>query len=401
MSEPAAGTAFPARRTRARAAATCCWPGLPERARTRPWRRWPAALRKDVGPILEANATDVAAAGSAGVPDHLIDRLRLDRSRVEAMAEGLRQVAGLPDPVGEVIRGWTQPNGLEIRQIRVPLGVVAMVYEARPNVTVDAAGLCLKSGNAALLRGSPARGIQHRHRRDDARRRRETGLTADVVQLVRARPRVVKELMRARGLVDVLIPRGGAGLIRSVVEESTVPVIETGVGNCHVYVDAAADLPWPSDRAERQDPAPVGVQRRRVAAGSPDVAEGSCRGSSRRCRTRRDRARRRDGRPPGGVEPATEEDWAHEYLALEISAAVVRRSMRRSSTSAATPRRTPTPSSPTPSGTPSTSSRRWTRPRSWSTPRPASPTAVSSASARRSASPRRSCTPAARWDCPR
>ena len=165
------------------------------------------------------------------------------------MAEGLRQVAGLPDPVGEVVRGSTLANGLQLRQVRVPFGVVGIIYEARPNVTADAAGICVKSGNAVLLRGSSSAlssntAIVATLRRAAA----EGGLPEDVVQLVPGEGHEsVKELMRARGLVDVLIPRGGAGLIRSVVEESTVPVIETGVGNCHVYVDSAADL----DMAER------------------------------------------------------------------------------------------------------------------------------------------------------
>ena len=194
--------------------------------------------------VLAANAADVDAAREAGTPDALLDRLRLDEGRVASMADGLRDVAGLPDPVGEVVRGSTLANGLELRQVRVPFGVVGIIYEARPNVTADAAGICLKSGNAVLLRGSSS-----------ARRSNEAvvavlrdappraGLPADVVQLVPGEGHEsAKELMRARGLVDVLVPRGGAGLIRSVVEESTVPVIETGVGNCHVYVDRDADL---------------------------------------------------------------------------------------------------------------------------------------------------------------
>ena len=160
------------------------------------------------------------------------------------MAQGLRDVAGLPDPVGEVLRGSTLANGLELRQVRVPFGVVGMIYEARPNVTADAAGICLKSGNAVLLRGSSS--ARSSNAAIVAAMRGAlagSGLPEDVVQLVPGDTHdSVKALMRARGLVDVLIPRGGAGLIRSVVEESTVPVIETGVGNCHVYVDASADL---------------------------------------------------------------------------------------------------------------------------------------------------------------
>ncbi|HEU5038676.1 MAG TPA: glutamate-5-semialdehyde dehydrogenase [Nocardioides sp.] len=194
--------------------------------------------------ILAANAEDVARAEEGGTPPNMVDRLRLTPDRLAGMAQGLRDVAGLADPVGEVVRGSTLANGLELRQVRVPFGVVGMIYEARPNVTADAAGICLKSGNAVLLRGSSSASASNTAIVDVLRSAVTTaGLAADVVQLVPADSReTVKELMRARGLVDVLIPRGGASLIRSVVEESTVPVIETGVGNCHVYVDRAADL---------------------------------------------------------------------------------------------------------------------------------------------------------------
>ncbi|GEP37855.1 gamma-glutamyl phosphate reductase [Nocardioides psychrotolerans] len=194
--------------------------------------------------VLRANAEDVTRAEAGGSPANIVDRLRLTDERVAAMAQGLRDVAGLPDPVGEVVRGSTLANGLELRQVRVPFGVVGMIYEARPNVTADAAGICLKSGNAVLLRGSSSarssNAVIVAVLRDAAA---SVGLDADVVQLVPGDSHdSVDALMRARGYVDVLIPRGGAGLIRSVVEGSTVPVIETGIGNCHVYVDRAADL---------------------------------------------------------------------------------------------------------------------------------------------------------------
>lgn len=194
--------------------------------------------------VLAANADDVGRAERAGTDPGIVDRLRLTPQRVAAMAQGLRDVAGLPDPVGEVVRGSTLANGLELRQVRVPFGVVAMVYEARPHVTADAAGIAVKSGNAVLLRGSSSAAASNAAitaaLRDAAA---GVGLPADVVQLVPADSHEsVTALMRARGLVDVLIPRGGAGLIARVVEGSTVPVVETGVGNCHVYVDAAADL---------------------------------------------------------------------------------------------------------------------------------------------------------------
>ena len=202
------------------------------------------ALVEHTDQVLEANAEDVRRAEASGTPANVVDRLRLTRARVESMADGLREVAGLPDPVGEVVRGSTLANGLELRQVRVPFGVVAMIYEGRPNVTADAAGICLKSGNAVLLRGSGSAARSNAAIVEILRQAvSAAGLHPDVVQLVPADDRdTVAALMRARGLVDVLIPRGGAGLIRSVVEGATVPVIETGIGNCHVYVDAAADL---------------------------------------------------------------------------------------------------------------------------------------------------------------
>ncbi|MFD0419605.1 glutamate-5-semialdehyde dehydrogenase, partial [Streptomyces sp. NPDC127108] len=202
------------------------------------------ALEVRTAEIVAANAKDIAKAREAGTSEAIVDRLTLTPERVRAIAADVRHVVALPDPVGEVVRGSTLPNGIDLRQVRVPLGVVGIIYEARPNVTVDAAALCLKSGNAVLLRGSSSAYESNtalvRVLRDAVH---GAGLPADAVQLVPGESREsVRELMRARGLVDVLIPRGGASLIRTVVEESTVPVIETGTGNCHVYVDAHADL---------------------------------------------------------------------------------------------------------------------------------------------------------------
>ena len=197
-------------------------------------------------PTRSSPRTSATSPGAAtrGCRESLQDRLRLDAPRVAAVAEALRDIAALPDPVGEVVRGSTLANGLEIRQVRVPMGVVGMIYEARPNVTVDAAGLGLKSGNAVILRGGSAAAETNRATvavlRGLPRRRR--GCPPDAVSLLEGGHGAVRALMTARGLVDLLIPRGGADLIRTVVTESTVPVIETGVGNCHVYVDAAADL---------------------------------------------------------------------------------------------------------------------------------------------------------------
>ncbi|OEJ26914.1 glutamate-5-semialdehyde dehydrogenase [Streptomyces agglomeratus] len=282
--------------------------------------------------IVEANAQDVAKARAAGTSETVIDRLTLTAERVAAIASDVRDVAGLPDPVGEVVRGSTLPNGIDLRQVRVPLGVVGIIYEARPNVTVDAAALCLKSGNAVLLRGSSSAYASNTALvgvlRDAIA---AAGLPADAVQLVPGESRdSVRELMRARGLVDVLIPRGGASLIRTVVEESTVPVIETGTGNCHVYVDAEADLDMAVDilvnsKAQRpsvcnaaetllvhRDIADAFLPRALDALAEAGVtvhgdervlpyAEGS----------------------KAAVVAATEDDWEAEYLSYDIAAAVV------------------------------------------------------------------------------
>jgi glutamate-5-semialdehyde dehydrogenase len=236
-------------------------------------------------------------------------------------------VARLPDPVGEVVRGSTLANGLELRQVRVPFGVVGMIYEGRPNVTVDAAGICLKSGNAVLLRGSSSATASNTALVEILRAAVEaSGLPADCVVRVPADSReTVKELMRARGLVDVLVPRGGAGLIRSVVEESTVPVIETGVGNCHVYVDAAADLDMAlaivlnakTDRTSVCNAAESLLVHAAVAdAFLPRVVTAL-----------QDAGVTVHGDPAftmyDGVVTADDDDFAREYLGLEISAAVV------------------------------------------------------------------------------
>ncbi|RRO19338.1 glutamate-5-semialdehyde dehydrogenase [Saccharopolyspora rhizosphaerae] len=286
-------------------------------------------LVKRVPEVLAANERDVAAARESGMTEALIDRLSLSAGRVEAMADGLRTVAGLPDPVGEVLRGQVLPNGVQLRQVRVPLGVVGIVYEGRPNVTVDAAGLTLKSGNAVLLRGSSSaensntalvavlREVVVKH-----------GLPADSVQLLPCHDRAsVQHLITARGLVDVVIPRGGAGLISAVVEQSTVPAIETGVGNCHVYVDSAADIDMalrvllnskarrPSvcnaaesflvhaDIAEEFLPRAISELREAGVTVHGDERVVAVGGSH--------------------VVPVTEDDWDTEYLSLDIAAKVV------------------------------------------------------------------------------
>jgi glutamate-5-semialdehyde dehydrogenase len=285
------------------------------------------ALGRRSGEVLAANADDVRRAEEAGVEGAMVDRLRLTPERVDAMAAGLRGLAGLPDPVGEVVRGSTLANGLELRQVRVPFGVVGMIYEGRPNVTVDAAGICLKSGNAALLRGSSSAASSNATLvgilRDAVA---ASGLPADTVQLVPADSReTVKELMRARGLVDVLVPRGGAGLIQSVVEESTVPVIETGVGNCHVYVDATADLEQALAIVLNSK-----TQRTSVCNAAEsllvhaDVADAFLPQVVPALQAAGVTVHGDDAFAAyDGVRRATDDDFAREYLSLDISAAVV------------------------------------------------------------------------------
>ncbi|HXH78290.1 glutamate-5-semialdehyde dehydrogenase [Nocardioides sp.] len=277
--------------------------------------------------ILAANAEDVTRAEDHGTASNIVDRLRLTDERLAAMADGLRDVAGLPDPVGEVVRGSVLANGLELRQLRVPFGVVAMIYEARPNVTADAAGICLKSGNAVLLRGSSSARSSNAAIVTALRSALvASGLPQDAVQMVPGDSREsVKALMRARGLVDVLIPRGGAGLIQSVVEEASVPVIETGVGNCHVYVDASADL----DQALA---IVVNAKTHRTsvcnAAESLLVHEAVADDFLPRVVAAlhaQDVTIHGDERFSAydGVVEATDEDFGTEYLSLDISAAVV------------------------------------------------------------------------------
>jgi glutamate-5-semialdehyde dehydrogenase len=222
---------------------------LPTVAKDQALQSAATAIVAHAGQILAANAEDLEIARSAGTPPPMLDRLALNSDRVEGIAAGLRQVAGLPDPVGEVLRGYTLPNGLQLREQRVPLGVVGIIYEGRPNVTVDAFGLALKSGNAVLLRGSSSAAKSNQALVDVLRTSLASeDLPADAVQLLSASDRsTVTHLIQARGLVDVVIPRGGASLIDAVVRDARVPTIETGVGNCHVYVDESADL----DAAER------------------------------------------------------------------------------------------------------------------------------------------------------
>ncbi|KRC66694.1 gamma-glutamyl phosphate reductase [Aeromicrobium sp. Root236] len=286
------------------------------------------ALVAGTAPIVAANDLDVEAARAAGTGENVIDRLRLDPARVAAFADGLRDIAALPDPVGEVVRGATLANGLRMQQIRVPMGVIGMIYEGRPNVTADAAGICLKAGSAVLLRGSSSAARSNAAIVEIMRSALETaGLPADAIQGIPADDRSsATHLMQARGLVDLVIPRGGAGLIRAVVEESTVPVIETGVGNCHVYVDADADLDMALDIVLNSKTQRTSVCNAaesllvhkavadefvpRVVSALQDAGV-TIHGDESFCAVQPD------------IVPATDEDYAAEYLSLDISARVV------------------------------------------------------------------------------
>jgi glutamate-5-semialdehyde dehydrogenase len=278
--------------------------------------------------LLAANAGDVAREQGAGASATVVDRLRLSAGRVEGMAGGLRQVAALADPVGEISQGWTRPNGLRIAKVRVPLGVVAIIYENRPNVTSDAFGLCLKSGNAAFLRGSSG-AIRSNVAIAGVLREAlaKSGLPADALVLVEDTSRAAAvEFMRQRDHVDCLIPRGGPSLIRSILDNATVPYVIDGDGNCHVYVDAAADLAMAADivvNAKAQRPSVCnaaetllvheGVAADLLARLAPRLAGVELVGDeATRAALGADR-----------VAPATEEDWATEFLALKLAVRVV------------------------------------------------------------------------------
>lgn len=217
---------------------------MPEETKNRALLAAAEGLVCDAGRILEANAKDVADGEAKGMHPGLVDRLRLTEGRIQAMAEGLRQVSALPDPVGEVLDSFLRPNGLKIEKRRVPLGVIGIIYESRPNVTADAFALCFKAGNACILKGGSDALSSNLAIAESIRSSLEKcGINPDAVQLITDTNRAVTaQFMRMNEYVDVLIPRGGAGLIRAVVEQSTVPVIETGTGNCHIYVDEYADL---------------------------------------------------------------------------------------------------------------------------------------------------------------
>ena len=285
-------------------------------------------LEENAAEIFAANAEDIAAGKAAGIAPNLLDRMLLDEKRLAGIVEGVRQVAALKDPIGEVLHAETLPNGLIVSQMRVPLGVVGMIYEARPNVTVDAAVLCLKSGNAVILRGS----------KDILRSNiclvklmrqalTEAGLDPDCIALVEDPSReTATAFMKLSGYLDVLIPRGGAGLIRSTVENATVPVIETGTGNCHVYVDKDADL-------EKALPILMNAKTQRTSVCNACESLLIHRAVADAFGPAAVKALLEKGVVIHGDEtaqtwdsrilPATEEDYYKEYLALELSVKVV------------------------------------------------------------------------------
>ncbi len=292
------------------------------------------ALESGQERILAANSRDMEQARQKGIKQSMLDRLLLTEDRLSGMAEGLRQVAGLKDPVGEILGGSTLPNGLTVTKIRVPLGVLGIIYEARPNVTADAIGLCLKSGNAVILKGGSEALESNRMVAAILREAAEkAGIPEGSVQFIDTTDRdAVRELITMNGLVDVVIPRGGAGLIRMVVENATVPVIQTGVGVCHTFVDAGADYAMAAEivlNAKVQRPAVCNametllVHKDAVEDFLPEMLR---RLGEKNVVVRGDSVVERVGSGLGGavtVEAATEEDWATEYGDLRLSMKVV------------------------------------------------------------------------------
>lgn len=286
------------------------------------------ALVARQGEIIAANSEDLKRGEEKGLSKAMLDRLMLNEKRIGDMAEGLRQVAALPDPVGEVLSMWNRPNGLQMGQIRVPLGVVGIIYEARPNVTVDAAALCLKSGNAVILRGgSEAINSNKAITRIIAEAAEEQGVPQGAIQLIENTDReAVTMLLRLNQYLDVIIPRGGAGLIKHVVENASVPVIETGVGNCHVYVDKEAELNMAAEiviNAKCQRPAVCNAMETLLV--HRDSAAELLPGLAAKLQERgveiRGCAETRKLVP--GAKEATDQDYATEFLDLILAVRVV------------------------------------------------------------------------------
>lgn len=282
------------------------------------------ALLSHTEEILSANEKDIKAGKEKGMHEGLLDRLALTETRIAAMAEGLRQIAALEDPIGEIMDTFTRPNGLKISKVRVPLGVIGIIYESRPNVTADAFGLCFKAGNAVILKGGSDALLSNKAITVVLRNAlQESGICADALQLIDSGDReITKAFMKMKEYVDVLIPRGGAGLIRSVVENSTIPVIETGTGNCHIYVDRDADLNMAAGIIINAKTQRIGVcnaceslviHKDIKDAFLPVLAEGL---RTHHVEMRGDEAVRE---VLSDCLPATEEDYASEYLDYIIS----------------------------------------------------------------------------------
>ena len=282
------------------------------------------ALLSHTEEILSANEKDIKAGKEKGMHEGLLDRLALTETRIAAMAEGLRQIAALEDPIGEIMDTFTRPNGLKISKVRVPLGVIGIIYESRPNVTADAFGLCFKAGNAVILKGGSDALFSNKAITVVLRNAlQESGICADALQLIDSGDReITKAFMKMKEYVDVLIPRGGAGLIRSVVENSTIPVIETGTGNCHIYVDREADLNMAVNIIINAKTQRIGVcnaceslviHKDIKDAFLPVLAEGL---RTHHVEMRGDEAVRE---VLSDCLPATEEDYASEYLDYIIS----------------------------------------------------------------------------------
>ena len=286
------------------------------------------SLERNCSEILAANKKDVKAARAKGVKEALIDRLILDKCRVPSMASTLREVAEMPDPLNEIVKTWTRPNGLIIGQLRVPLGVIGIIYESRPDVTSEASGLCIKSGNAIILRGG-SDAINSNMAIGKALRDalEETGLTKDIIQVVPATERSYAEkLMTMRDYIDVLIPRGGANLIKTVVEKSTVPVIETGTGNCHIYVEEDADLTRAIDiviNAKTQRPGTCNAEEKLLVHKNVAKQFLPKMVSALNLKGVEVRADEKTMKLLPNLKPAVEEDWGTEYLDLIIAIKIV------------------------------------------------------------------------------
>jgi glutamate-5-semialdehyde dehydrogenase len=288
-----------------------------------------AAIEDRVQEILDANARDVEAAAAGDYGSAFLDKLRLDETRVAAMAAGVRKIVSLPDPVGEVIDGWRLPNGLDVRKVRVPLGVVAVVYEARPNVTIDATALCLKSGNAVVLRGSSAAARSNAILAQLAASAASTaGLPGDAISFVQGGREDIAELATQTGTVDLIVPRGGEGLKASLKGVATVPVIYAASGNCHVYVDESADLVAAQAivlNAKLQRPGVCNavetlLVHSRVAE---SLLPGLLRALSESGVVLHGDERARAAAAGVPIDAASQEDWDTEYLALELAVGVV------------------------------------------------------------------------------